>query len=57
MTNRDFMKDGNFIKCCEEADISVTKRQASKFIMKKGKAYNIGLPKLKEKQREQNKKK
>jgi hypothetical protein len=40
MTNREFMeKDVAFIKACMSINIPVTKRQASKFRMKKGLAY------------------
>jgi hypothetical protein len=42
LTNAEFMKDGDFISACEEVNLKVTKRQASKFRMKIGKAYRDG---------------
>lgn len=40
MTNREFANtDANFQEKCSEADIPATKRQASKFRNKKGKAF------------------
>lgn len=39
MTNREFTKDENFIKCCEMANVKPTKRQASKYRRKMGLAY------------------
>lgn len=41
MTNREFSKTEEFIKCCKKAGIEPTKRQASKFKNKKGTAYNF----------------
>ena len=45
MTNREFSKDKEFIKCCEIAKVIPTKRQASKFRRKMGLAYKIGRAK------------
>lgn len=39
MTNRKYAKLPWFVKACQEAGILATKRQASKFRMKKGKVY------------------
>jgi len=40
MNNREFaLKDNNFRKACEEVKVIPTKRQASKWRSKKGKAY------------------
>lgn len=42
LTNRTFAKnDDIFKKCCQEANIPDTKRQASKFRRNKGKAYKV----------------
>ena len=43
VTNKEFAsKDKSFRYCCEAAGVEPTKRQASKFRMKKGKAWNNG---------------
>jgi len=40
MDNREFAAiSKEFIKACEKAGVNPTKRQASKFRMRKGKAY------------------
>lgn len=39
MTNKEFVSDQIFVKCCEEANIKPTRRQASKFRNQKGLAY------------------
>lgn len=41
---RDFLKSENptFVKACAAVKIPVTRRQASKWLMKKGKAYKEG---------------
>ena len=38
MTNREFIKNGVFVKSCELAGVKATKRQASKFRAGKGRA-------------------
>lgn len=43
VNNRAFASDPNFKKACEKANVSPTKRQASKFRMKKGVAYKAWL--------------
>lgn len=43
MTNAEFAKtDTKFTQACEKAGIKPTKRQASKWKMRKGKAYKEG---------------
>jgi len=49
MTNREFAKEDFFVKCCIEANVEATKRQASKFIRGFGLAYTIGKMNLKSK--------
>lgn len=45
MTNKEYAeKDVNFKKCCEAAGVPATKRQASKFRNKKGKAFQFRFP-------------
>tara|TARA_Y100000034_G_scaffold130756_1_gene189991 strand:- start:67 stop:324 length:258 start_codon:yes stop_codon:yes gene_type:complete len=39
-TNRQFSSEDGFIKACEKIGIKPTKRQASKFRRKEGKAYD-----------------
>jgi len=39
VTNKEFSKKGDFKAACEEAGVEPTKRQASKFRMKKGLAW------------------
>jgi len=41
ITNKMFSEDQNFIDICEKANVKPTKRQASKFRMKKGLAYQL----------------
>jgi len=40
VTHQKFTEDKNFNICCRKANVKPTKRQASKFRMKKGAAYN-----------------
>lgn len=43
MTNREFARDVNeFIQACQRAGISATRRQASKYRNRRGKAYKEG---------------
>lgn len=43
MTNTQFaIKDSSFIAACNKAQVDNTKRQASKYRNKKGKAYKEG---------------
>jgi len=45
MTNREYAKTDKFFKeCCDAAETAPTKRQASRFRVKSGKAYEIGRP-------------
>jgi hypothetical protein len=42
MTNKEFAKsDQKFIDDCQKANVEPTARQASKYRMKKGKAYAV----------------
>ncbi len=38
-TNKEYMKNDQFIKDCKKVGIEPTSRQASKYKMKKGKVY------------------
>jgi hypothetical protein len=40
--NREFTADADFKAACEAAKVPPTKRQASKFRMGKGQAFNVG---------------
>jgi hypothetical protein len=42
VTNAMFMKNEAFVKACENVNLKVTKRQASKWRMNKGKAFKEG---------------
>mgnify|MGYP001085231675 CR=1 FL=1 len=39
-TNKEYSENPKFVEACNKAGIEPTARQASKFRMKKGKAYN-----------------
>lgn len=42
MTNKEFSQTIEFKNACEKAKVEPTTRQASKYRMKKGKAYKEG---------------
>lgn len=44
MTNRERSKDKDFVKMCKFHRVTVTKRQASKFMMGKGLLYHRWRP-------------
>ena len=45
MTNREYAKtDKLFQECCDAAEVTPNKKQASQFRAKSGKAYEIGRP-------------
>ena len=47
MTNKQFAEqDKPFIQACEQAEVQPTKRQASKWRNKKGKAYACKVSKV-----------
>jgi len=41
MSNQEFCRDIDFREACSRANIEVTKRQASKYRRKTGKAYKL----------------
>ena len=41
ITNKKFSEGKFFKACCEEANVDITTRQASKFRMKKGSAFTV----------------
>lgn len=41
MTNREFAKDKRFRLCCAIARTKATRRQAAKFLNKRGRAYQV----------------
>jgi hypothetical protein len=50
MTNKEFSKTDYFTKCCNEAKVDATRRQASKYRREEGLAYKIGKINLKSKE-------
>ena len=45
MTNREYARtDKLFKECCDAAEVTPNKKQASQFRAKSGKAYEIGRP-------------
>lgn len=42
MTNQQFTRDPDFIEACRRAGVEPTKRQASKYRAKRGKAWKEG---------------
>jgi hypothetical protein len=53
MTNREFVKDKFFVRCCERAGVTPTPRQASKFRNDKGRAIKVKLQVAKEDKNEE----